>query len=223
MELGQVKNLGTQEGLADIAMEIGVLLGVPSMPDTDFSHAQVPPQVVAAARVYRDFLIKAIIEERINPRNDLEMLRLFLDSHSLKLPFEAETYIAPGDIVEIYCEDMVQIYRNRTFFEFCSYDLYTILSQPFDVLYRRDPAVSKRLVERGMECFTTMKGIELTGVPKNLMQEHFARNSKVFEIEQKWLSPVISKITGKTVGIFATQRAERKIDSNVVGIGFVNA
>src|SRR5690606_12242299 len=102
-------------------------------------------------------------------------------------------------------------------------DLYTVLAHPFDVLYRREPEINVRCLKAVQECLSNPgKGIRPVGVPAHTMQEHFARNNKVFRIEPKWLSPVYSKITGKVMGVLVTQKAHILGTSNVTGIGFVS-
>ena len=117
----------------------------------------------------------------------------------------------------------MQMYRNQEFFKFCSYDIFTVLTQPFDVLFRRDAEISQLIFQRAQACLKEMKGVEPANVPPHEMQEHFARNSKIFSIDHKWCSPVVSSLTGKTLGLFCSQRATEHGKSNVSGIGFVRA
>ncbi len=145
----------------------------------------------------------------------------FLDKYSLRVPFAPEEFIADGDIVEVYTEDFVQLYRNNNFFKYCSYDLKTLLQHPFDVLFRRDEEVTRKIAERALECLNHGKGIEPVGIEPHLMQEHFARNNRVFRIEHKYCSPVFSKVTGQVMGFFCSQRATPFGHSNVSGLGFL--
>jgi hypothetical protein len=206
--------------MADLAGEVAGLLNIALPVGTSPAVGDLSNQI-SQIQSYRNFLVHATIEKQIDPDDDILMLREFLDYHNLEVPFPLDRYIDKGDIVEVYGEDFIQIYRNRTFFNFCSYDIYTILTNPFDVLFRRDTEITEKLIRRGVECLTTMKGIEPIGVSPHLLQEHYARNSKVFLINDKWISPVFSKVTGKVMGLLNTKRAKVHGASNVTGIGFM--
>lgn len=182
----------------------------------------LPEATIQGVEKYRDFLVHAVTKERIKPSEDIKMLKEFLKAYKLRLPFELEDYVDEGDLLEIHTEDLVQIYRNRAFFDYCSYDLCTLLSHPFDVLFRRDPEVSERLVKIAVRALKEGKTIERVDAPPHYMQEHFARNNRVFRIEHKWISPVYSNVTNQVLGIFSSQSAQVVGTSNVTGIGFIN-
>ena len=211
------KSLELYELAQDISSLLKVDLGSGTVPS---EKAMVDQQ--NSLMKYRNYLVSVIIEKEIDPADNNLMLEEFLSQYGLELPFDIKKYIDEGDIVEIYSEDFVQIYRNSEFFKFCSYDIYTILSNPFDKLFRRDPEITEAIVKRAIACMGAAKGVEPAGVPPHLMQEHFARNSKVFKIHHKWCSPVLSKETGAVMGFFCSQRAELYSESNVVGIGISN-
>lgn len=210
----------TDFSYSDIVHDIVRLLGINKSFETTPNHLSADSFNKLVAN--RNYLLHTITEKRIHPSDDIRMLQEFLDQHNLYLPFELKKYIDEGDIIEIYSEDFVQIYRNKTFFEFCSYDMDTILSNSFDTLFRRDPEITKALLSQAQLCLTQFTGVQPIGTPVHYMQEHFANNSKIFKIEHKWCSPVVSKINNKTLGLFCSQKATLQGNSNVYGIGFVN-
>ncbi|MEQ1665720.1 MAG: hypothetical protein ABL927_10130 [Bdellovibrionales bacterium] len=211
------------EPFSKIALDIANLLSIAPPPQNLLKNETALPAPILNSLVkYRNYLVHAIVEKEINPKNDILMFKSFLDFYSLTVPFDIEKHVSPGDIIEVYGEDFVQIYRNRTFFDFCSYDIYTLLSNPFQTLFRRDEDITAKITEKAMQCLTKGAGIEAVGVEPHLMQEHFARNDKVFEIENKWCSPVYSRVTGSVLGLFCTMKAKNKGRSNVHGIGFIS-
>lgn len=146
-------------------------------------------------------------------------LENFLKERDLYLPFDSADYIDPGDLVEVYSEDCVQIYRNSNLEKICSYDRQTLETQPFNVLFRREDKITEKLVARALQCISGQKSIEKINVEPHHMQENYAANSKVFYIEEKWCSPVFSIKTNNVMGFFATQSAKLVGDTNVIGIG----
>lgn len=202
-----------------IIKEIAMLLNVPARSDTSVRYDVTQKQVDELGQ-YLGFLRNSIIEKRIDPEDEWAMFENFLEYYNLYANFDLKTYIQKGDIVEAYSEDFVQIYRNRTFLKLCSYDLYTLLSHPFPMLFRRDEKITAQIVSRAIHCMTKGEGIEPVGVENNNLQEQFARNSRVFEIQHKWCSPLFSRRTDRPMALFCTMQARCIGESNVTGIGF---
>jgi len=154
---------------------------------------------------------------QFNP--EVRSLQKFLDEHGFYLPFNIESYIDPGDIIEVYSEDCVQIYRNSALEKLCSYDRETLETQPFDVLFKRDLEITEALIERTKECLGGPKEVSAINVAPHYMQEKYAKNSRVFYIEEKWCSPLLSKKTDNVMGFFASQQARLVGESNIAGLG----
>jgi len=170
---------------------------------------------------YFSFLQNAIVDQQIEPEDDSTLVDAFLDAIDCEVPPGLTGKIDSGDIVEIHSEDFVQIYRNRRFFEFCTYDLDTVLTTPFDVLFRRDQEIMGLLFQRAVEVIQGLFEYSYELVPKHKMQEHFSGSSTLSEIQLKLSAPFRSRKTGKYLGFFTTQAARPIGKSNVQGIGFV--
>jgi hypothetical protein len=167
-------------------------------------------------------IVLAMIQKDIPLSNDHLFFRAFLQEYNLKVNFDPKVYFQDGDIIEVYDETMSQIFRNETFYKFCSYGLDEIILHPFHYLYRRDPKIDAILMKNVRDCFENIDTIRPLDCEPHTMQEQFAGNSTVFKIQHKFIAPVYSQTTGKKLAFMVTQRADRIGDSNIRGIGFVS-
>lgn len=167
---------------------------------------------------FSEVLKKAEIE-RIPLDDDCGLLNLWLKEMGFYLSFDPKDYLSKGDIVEIYDRDFVQIYRNNTFYKFCSYDPLTLATTPFPQLFKRDDHINEIIFKRAQECLKNLKSIRTIDTPLHTMQEHFARNSRVYEIEHKYCSPVFKSSSNESIAFICTQKASYIGESNIIGMG----
>jgi hypothetical protein len=167
-------------------------------------------------------IVTAMIQKDFPLSNDHLFFRAFLHEYNLKVKFDPKKYFEDGDIIEVYDETMSQIFRNETFYKFCSYGLDEIILHPFHYLYRRDPKIDAVLMNHVRDCFESTDSIRRMDCEPHTMQEQFAGNSTIFRIQHKFIAPVYSQTTGKKLAFMVTQRADRIGDSNIRGIGFVS-
>jgi hypothetical protein len=100
--------------------------------------------------------------------------------------------IQHDDIVEIYNQDFVQVYRGLTFMHICNYTLVDLLTYEFYELYERSVSVNEHLfaaakivTERG-----TSEGVSLKHVPAHLTRERFSEERGVFQITFRHFFPI---------------------------------
>ena len=176
-----------------------------------------------AMRSLADFnsVLQSAQIQKIDISKNSNFLKFWLKEMGYRAPFEIDDYIAEGDIIEIYDLDMVQISRNHTFYKFCSYDPLTLATTPFPILFKRDDSINKILFQHIEKCLDGNTQIHEISTPTHTMQEHYARNSKVYQIEHKYCSPLFKVGDSKPMAIFCTQRAKCIGTSNISGIGKV--
>lgn len=156
---------------------------------------------------------------RIDITKNLDFLKFWLQEMGFEAHFDLEKYITNDDIVEIYDHDLVQIGRNHIFYKFCSYDPLTLATVPFHELFRRDNSINEIIFTHAKKCLDSSTKVHKIETPIHTMQEAFARNSKVFEIEHKYCSPLFKRGSHEPIAIFCTQRAKYIGDSNISGTG----
>lgn len=62
-------------------------------------------------------------------------------------------HIEDGDLIEIYTDDHIQIFRNSQLFPYCSYSLDDLLCRPWWQLFRRDQAVTDEIIAMSVDLY----------------------------------------------------------------------
>lgn len=101
--------------------------------------------------------------------------------------------LKPGDVVEIYNVDLIQVFRNFAFFDVCSYTLLDLMNYEFFELYDRSQLINHYILEatssigkRGFD----LSPVSLQHVPRHLLQEKFSQDKLTSMVQFKWMYPV---------------------------------
>ncbi len=99
--------------------------------------------------------------------------------------------IQDGDVVEIYTDSYVQIFRSLSFFSICSYTLDDLLCRPFWELFRRDPELFGRLVATTKRILEgTIPGIHWWQVEDHSVDEIDSRTLYQATVRYRLVSPL---------------------------------
>jgi PAS domain-containing protein len=116
-------------------------------------------------------------------------------------------HIRPGDVIEIYNEDSVQVFRSFSFFKLISYTLEELFVHEWWELYRRPEEASRKAFEvcgnilRGEIDTTVLKCLEIHEV-----EEVFSQNKTSARVEEVLLSP-LPRVGGEIGGFLHVFRA----------------
>ena len=113
----------------------------------------------------------------------------------LGLIFDKTAYddIRPGDVIEIYNTDLIQVFRNFEFFDVCSYTLLDLLTNEFYELYERGQLINQGLFGAISTLNTrafNMDAIDLMNLPQHLLQEKFSTDHLRSLVQFKKMYPV---------------------------------
>jgi hypothetical protein len=122
------------------------------------------------------------------------------------------SHIRPGDIIEIYNQDSVQVFRSFSFFKPVSYTLEELFVHEGWELYRRPETYYERTFST---CNSILKGeIDTTVfrcIDDHVVEEVFSENKTKAHVEEVFLSP-LPKIGGGIGGFLHVFRAKLKED-----------
>lgn len=130
------------------------------------------------------------------------LVRMKLVPHS-----DVFDHIRPGDVIEIYNQDSVQVFRSFSFFRLISYTLEEFFVHEWWELYRRPEEASRKAFEI---CQNILRG----GVPETVyecldvheVEEVFSENKTKARVEEVLLSP-LPRIGGGIGGFLHVFRA----------------
>lgn len=212
------------EHLSDVIREIGRLFGRP------YSEKELCQRVPSLTDDQRMGVVKSLSQfsqiirmayaERIPLNDDVRILEYWLEKMQFRIDFPAEQYIDYGNIVEVYDLDFIQLYRNHEFYKFCTYDPLTLATTPFPQLFKRDESINQILFNLIERCLKGKKIIPMDD-PIHQMYESFSRDSRVYQIDHKYIAPVFKKQSLEPIAFFVTQKAKYIGDSNISGMGRV--
>jgi hypothetical protein len=112
------------------------------------------------------------------------------------------------DVVEVYDSSFMQIFRNTTFMELCTYTMDDIFTREFPELYRRPVEVNNILVSYCTAFFSGERFQTLqTEVPEHDLEEIASRKMRVFRIKQGIISPLFNRAR-RPVAVVGTLRAK---------------
>lgn len=202
MELSEAREHGTSQVLSVLEETSESLrhLGFQTRPHSEASRTQfqqLPDEIQKQiTRQSLDFLdlvkdFQATKSKKSEVSEERRLVALALQKFRLKLKVEM---LQPedNDIVEIYDSQGRQVFRNFEFFRQCSYDLLTLQTFPWEVLYERPSIVTERLLEAGKRI---LFGGEVLVNPENqhTLKERYSGATRVFRISTRWAAPLYNE------------------------------
>lgn len=138
------------------------------------------------------------------PLNDNEAFRCALNQFNLKTVDDVEQFFDPGDIIEIYDRNLVQMYHNLTFYLYCSYDLLMLATTPLYQLYTRDAESNAAIFKKIDEVLKdpNRRTVKFS-VPEHYLKETKIKTPARFKINFKYISPLVNEF-GEAVAVVTT-------------------
>lgn len=126
---------------------------------------------------------------------EMEQKLLEVCSKKLGIVFNPEVYdrLTQDKIIEIYNQDMIQIYRSLSFFNLCSYSLSELLTNEFYELYERSLQVNSLLMESAQKLINreySLAPISLKHIPQHVMREKFSEEKTAFFVQFEEAYPI---------------------------------
>lgn len=144
--------------------------------------------------------------EELNRNEEIDCLKFALEEFDLKLSDDDTSFIDEGDIVEVYDEKGIQLYRNFQLLRINPYDLLTVISHDWKSLYDRAEWVTDSIANRIGEVMQSDSGKAAPfQIDAHTMKAVSHRDQVLVTINLKYIKPVYSKKTGKKCGFIATQ------------------
>ncbi len=140
--------------------------------------------------------------------DSVRLARAALSTLRLLVSDEIYRLIRRSDIVEIYNQDHIQVFRSFNFFRICNYNLDDVLLNKWYVLYERSPVITQTIMEqveghqKGTRCISDFE------VPVHPMKEKYAEPQGVFLTKFKYLATVYSG-PEQRAGFLTTLRGRR--------------
>lgn len=121
----------------------------------------------------KKFTWRALVKLGLSPQSDL------LDR------------IGEGDIVEIYNEEQVQLFRNLEFFDICSYTLEELFCIQWWRLFQRDEAVSSEILKLVNDLYSKKYPNGVAGpLPQHTVLECLSRDKFKIDFFMKYIGPL---------------------------------
>jgi hypothetical protein len=150
-----------------------------------------------------------------SPHPDIPTFLRALEVYNLEPLDDVTRFFDEGDIIEIYDLEFKQLFRNLTFFKFCSYDSFTLYTKPFYELYSRPEHVNQQILKLFNYGVFNFKKTEKFAVEVHFLKETYQNNRKLFKIHPKWMSPLRDKTTLNIVAMVLTNRCEEHLEQPI--------
>lgn len=127
----------------------------------------------------------------------------------LRPPMDFFDKIEDADIVECYNEDQIQVFRSLSFFDFCSYDVLSVLIRPWHELYGRDLGLHGKAFEEMLEVLSRGESTMRFSLPPHRLWEVSSVQKREFVILHKYRGPLKKLGSSKPNGIIMTSYVEK--------------
>lgn len=118
--------------------------------------------------------------------------------------------IDDGDIVEIYSETGVQLYRNVVFVKICSYSLLDLAVNSWDELFEKPAAVVGEIHDRIKKVLSGTSDTINFEIRPFVQKEKFiyARTLRTYLVSPKIISPLVECMSGRRNAFITTFKAD---------------
>ncbi|MGE0631550.1 MAG: hypothetical protein AB7O96_04035 [Pseudobdellovibrionaceae bacterium] len=125
-------------------------------------------------------------------------LRKALAHYDLHVSEEFWKTLERDTLIEIYGQNMVQIYRSLNFFSVCAYSLLDLSVYEWFVLYQRPTQISQELLYCAQEALVDFVSVKTIEVPKHIIREHHHSGNtvpfrpKAIHVEMNYISSLFT-------------------------------
>ena len=147
-------------------------------------------------------------DDELTREDELECLEHALNTFKLKSLGEDTNFIEENDIIEIYNNQGIQIWRNFELLKLSPYDLLTLLMYEWYVLYERSKIINQKIMDR-IQYLISLNNSSATPmqIEKHTMKAKSAEEELVVSINLKYFKPLFSKINGERMGFLVTTKS----------------
>jgi hypothetical protein len=154
--------------------------------------------ILSGIRAQTDF-VQAAMDEGLEAVDERAMLRWAMRKLSLISDSDVSSEVDPGDVVEIFDEDHIQIYRSYSCFALCNYSLLELVSYPWFELYERSSSITNMFLERMPKLFEGKTAyISYADLSEYTLRELMTEQRSVFGVKERFMARMISAASGKT-------------------------
>lgn len=141
-----------------------------------------------------------------NPKNSAQMLWRILKKIKATPEMDIFDKIEDGDVIEVYYDDHVQIFRNLEFFNYCSFTVDELLCGKWYNLYKRDFVTTLKMLRMAFKFLTRKLDSTMAwNIPEHVFDEVDSEQQLKHSILLKYASPIRSR--GEMIGAICTSRA----------------
>lgn len=119
--------------------------------------------------------------------------------------------IGESDIVEIYSEDHIQIFRNISFFKITDYSIAELISYEWEDLYYRSSAITKKMYSLIEDTLASDVKLLNMDIEPHFIKEIRADTVQLCEVKFRYIAPIYTN-EGEQSGYTMTCYAESKTD-----------
>ncbi len=115
--------------------------------------------------------------------------------------------IHPGDYIEVYDPDGIQLFANFEFLSLISYSFEEILWWPWDQLFDRDPKHTESILSNFVRCFSDAQGPFVPSVENHICWETRSETPKEALVTMKMFAPLFAR-NKKPMAMLATSKIQ---------------
>lgn len=151
---------------------------------------------------------------KIDIELEKQFLRKALKHYGFIVDEEFWNVLSKDDLVEIYGEDMVQLYRSTNFFEISGYSLLDLSINEWFVLYERPRRIMEIMGEKSQKVFHESGPTQQFLIPKHLLRERCEVGTaepfvpRAVLVDFQYISSLKRNPLGKAKGLIVTCKAE---------------
>lgn len=144
--------------------------------------------------------IQEAIRNGLTAYNEKSLVRMAMGKLNLFADENIVEKVGTTDVVEIFDSHHTQVYRSYSCFALCNYSIAELVSYPWYELYERPKWVEERLYSLSESIFAGREShVDLEDkVPKYVLKETMTAEKAAFEMQDKFLSRMVSGINRET-------------------------
>lgn len=176
------------------------------------SNTENQQTILTHISTYLDILSHDIESELKRPRNlEANRLRRAISAFGLRAIDESVfEKIDEGDIVEIYRDTGVQLYRNVVFVNLCSYNLLDLAVHSWDELFEKPAVVIDAIHDRIQKVLSGTFDTLSFEIRPFVQKEKFiyAKTLRTYLVTPKVISPLEDALCGRRTAFITTFKAD---------------
>lgn len=151
-------------------------------------------------------ILKECIASGESPKNSAQILWRILKKIKATPEMDIFDKIEEGDVVEVYFDDHVQIFRNLEFFNYCSFSVDELLCGKWYKLYKRDFVTTLKMLRMAFKLISRrLDKTAAWNISEHIFDEVGSEENLRHKILLKYVSPI--KSHGEMIGVICTSRA----------------